>query len=418
MKLWKKLLIAAIAAVILGMGATAVLILKDYSGEKIRDVNGNGFMLPSKTDLSSSEEENLTPFPILVAGKVTSEDVSSIAENIMPAIVSINATFLETGTDFFFREYQYETEGSGSGIIIGQSSNELLIVTNNHVVSDATSVQVVFCDGEKVSAAVKGTDRIYDLAVVSVNASDLKKSTIAGIRVATLGNSDNVNVGEMVIAIGNALGYGQSVTVGYISAVNREITIDGNSRLFIQTDAAINPGNSGGALLDATGAVIGINSAKNAAEAVEGMGYAIPISQAVPIINELMNREKLTEEEMGYIGISGQNISKAYSASFSIPVGIYVSSVTEDGPAAKAGLHVGDIIVGFNGRTISTMEELQTILTYTRAGSTATISIKVLESGKYIDKTLEVIVGSRTDAPQETKEPSRRQYSPGFGFGW
>lgn len=418
MKLWKKLLIVALIAVILGSGATAVVILKDYSGGKTETTGGNGFMLPSKTDLSSGDDNFETVVPTLVAGRVTADDVSSIAENIMPAIVSINSKFVETGTDFFYREYQYETEGSGSGIIIGQSSNELLIVTNNHVVSDATSVQVVFCDNETVAATVKGTDSSYDLAVVSVNASDLKKSTLAGIRVATLGNSDNVSVGEMAIAIGNALGYGQSVTVGYISALNREVTVDNVTRTFIQTDAAINPGNSGGALLDATGAVIGINSAKYADDSVEGMGYAIPISQAIPIINELMNRETLSEEEMGYIGISGQNVSKAYSASFSIPVGIYVSSVTENGPAANAGLHVGDVIVGFNGRSISTMEELQSILTYTRAGSTVTLSIKVLENGKYTDKSLEVTVGSRADAPQENKDHSGRQHNSGFKFGW
>lgn len=329
---------------------------------------------------------------------ITATDVSQVVENVMPAIVAINSTATMEEYDFFGRKFDNEVSGSGSGIIIGQSDEEILIATNNHVVADATAVEIEFVDKTKAPATIKGTEPGSDLAVVAVNLKDLSKETQDSIRVATLGDSKAVKAGEMAIAIGNALGYGQSVTVGYISALNREVTVDeGVSLNLIQTDAAINPGNSGGALLNASGEIIGINSVKYADTSVEGIGYAIPISEAVPIINELMNRENLNEDEMGYLGIEGKDVDESYANAFGLPVGIYISSIANDSAAEKAGLHKGDIIVGINGKTLKTMQDLSNTLTYTKGGTTVTINLKVLENGEYIAKDVEVTLGFRTE---------------------
>lgn len=403
MKLWKKLIIAVIAAILIGACGTAVIIIKDRidMGKTGRAVSAPASSDTPEAKTDGVNTEKTTQVGTELTGMVTTSDVSDIVTNVMPAIVSIDSTAVYTQMDFFGRKYEKQTQGSGSGIIIGQNNGEILVVTNNHVIDGASELNVRFCDGKTAEAEIKGTDEPYDLAVLTVNVSLLDPETIGTIRVATLGRSDDLSVGDMAIAIGNALGYGQSVTVGYISALNRDVTLDDATRQFIQTDAAINPGNSGGALLDVHGAVIGINSAKYADEAVEGMGYAIPISQAVPIINELMNREELSVNDQGYIGIEGEDISKAYAEGFNMPVGIYVSGITEGAPADVAGLKLGNIIVGFNGRPITTMDELQTILSYTRAGTTAELQIKVLENGKYIDRTLSVVLGSRSDAPKK-----------------
>lgn len=327
---------------------------------------------------------------------ITTTDVSGVVENAMPAIVAINSTATMTEYDFFGRQYENEVSGSGSGIIIGQNAEEILIVTNNHVVADATAVEIVFVDETKALATIKGTEPGSDLAVVAVNLEDLSKETQAKIRVATLGDSKQVKTGEMAIAIGNALGYGQSVTVGYVSALNREVKVlEGVSLNLIQTDAAINPGNSGGALLNASGEIIGINSVKYADTSVEGIGYAIPISEAVPIINDLMNREELKEEEMGYLGIVGKNVEESYANAFGMPVGIYISEVSKESAAGEAGLRKGDIIVGINGKTLETMMDLSNTLSYTRGGTKVTINLKVLENGQYIDKNVEVTLGYR-----------------------
>ena len=330
--------------------------------------------------------------------KITATDVSGVVENVMPAIVAINSTTTMTEYDFFGRKFENEVSGSGSGIIIGQSDEEILIVTNNHVVAGATAVEIEFVDETKAPATIKGTEPGSDLAVVAVNIKKLSKETQESIRVAILGDSHNVKTGEMAIAIGNALGYGQSVTVGYISALNREVTLDRNISLnLIQTDAAINPGNSGGALINARGEIIGINSVKYADTSVEGIGYAIPISEAVPIINELMNREDLNEEEMGYLGIEGKDVEESYANAFGMPVGIYISKIADDSAAQKAGLRKGDIIVGLNGKTLKTMQDLSNTLRYTRGGTTVTINLKVLENGEYIEKNIEVTLGYRNE---------------------
>lgn len=322
-------------------------------------------------------------------------DVSDVVENVMPSIVAINSTVAGTTYDWFGRPYQNEQYGSGSGIIIGQNDDEILIVTNNHVVDSATKVEIVFDDDSTAEATIKGTDSSSDLAVVAVKVSELSAETLGHIKIATLGSSGEMKPGELVIAIGNALGYGQSVTVGYVSALEREVTVDGVTRKLLQTDAAINPGNSGGALLNSKGEVIGINSVKYSSEEVEGIGFAIPVDDAIPIINELMNRETLSESEMGYLGINGSDITESYSQAFNMPVGICVTDVGAGSPAEKAGILNGYIIVGINGRTIETKAELQQILSYTRAGAQVTVQVKVLENGEYVEKDIEVTLGSR-----------------------
>lgn len=329
----------------------------------------------------------------------TSNIVSQVAKNVMPSIVSINCSAFST-EEFFGRVYQQPVEGSGSGIIIGQNNEELLIVTNNHVVSGKDAkVEVIFGvesdEQETVTATIKGTDAGNDLAVISVKLSDLSDDMKNNIRIATLGNSDDLQVGEMSIAIGNALGYGQSVTVGYISAKNREISIEDATMTLIQTDAAINPGNSGGALLNAAGEVIGINSAKLSSTEVEGIGYAIPISEAIPIITELMNREELSEEEQGYLGIIPSDVPEAYTEIYQMPRGVFIKEITEDSPAQKAGLKEGMIITAIDGRTLENVEDLQEILTYKSAGTMVKVTVKILENGEYVEQFYDVTLGNR-----------------------
>lgn len=357
-----------------------------------------------------------------------SSDVSEVVENVMPSIVAINTTSTTTASDWFGRQYQQESSGSGSGIIIGENNSEVLIVTNNHVIKgDNAAVQVKFNDDTTADAIVKGADSSADLAVLSVDISSLSEDTKSKIKIATLGDSDNVKVGEMAIAIGNALGYGQSVTVGYISATAREVALEDSTMTLLQTDAAINPGNSGGALLNASGEVIGINSVKYASEEVEGMGYSIPISDAIPIINDLMNREQLDESEQAYLGIKGQNVTSEEAEQFNMPEGVFIREVTTGSPAEKVGLKNGQIIVGFKGRSITSMEELADILSYTKAGETASIVVKELNNGEYEEKTIEVELGSKADAPstnednssseESQKENSQQQQKPGNFFG-
>lgn len=261
-----------------------------------------------------------------------------MANNVLPSIVAIDVTVTETSSDVFGRTYSQDATGSGSGIIVAQDSKYLYIATNNHVVSDATKVSVKFNDESVYDATVKGTDSDSDLAVVEIPMKKLSSKTLKNIKVATLGNSDDVKVGNQAIAVGNALGYGTSVTVGYISAKEREVSAEDVTMKLLQTDAAINPGNSGGALVDASGAVIGINSAKYADEEVEGMGFAIPISTAVPIINDIIKSEAVSEDEQGYLGIKGTDVSEEYAKYYNMPQGVYVSEVSSDSPAQNGGM--------------------------------------------------------------------------------
>ena len=319
-------------------------------------------------------------------------DVAEIAKNAMPSVVSITNMSVQQVQNFFGGIQEQESTSAGSGIIISQNDSELLVLTNNHVVENSETLTVTFIDEESVEAVIKGTDATRDLAVVAVKLEDIKDSTMDEIAIATLGDSTKLQVGEPAIAIGNALGYGQSVTTGIISATGR--TIDGYDSELIQTDAAINPGNSGGALLNAKGEVIGINTAKVATNAVEGMGYAIPVSDASDTITDLMNREtrtKVAEGEQGYLGIQGENVQM-----YSMPAGVYISEVAKGGGAAKAGLSKGSIITALEGVGVDDMSALKEQLQYYRVGETVKVTVQVLcEEGEYKEQTVEVTLGTK-----------------------
>ncbi len=323
-------------------------------------------------------------------------DVSGIVDRAMPSIVAIT----ETSTVSSYFGQSYSTEGAGSGFIVKEDNDELLIVTNNHVVEGADSITVTFIDDSTANGIIKGLDSAADLAVLSVKISDLKEETKQKIKVASLGHSDDVKVGQMAIAIGNALGYGQSVTVGYISAKDRQVqvgdenTYSTNTMTLLQTDAAINPGNSGGALLDANGNVIGINSVKYADTKVEGIGYAIPMTDAVPIINELMNRKVLKDEEKGYLGISGRTVGESLSQAYGLPVGVFVSAVSDNGAAKQAGIKQGDIITKINDSKITTIEQVQEKVNNLEAGTEITVTISRSQDGEYKEQDVKVTLGS------------------------
>ncbi len=334
-------------------------------------------------------------------GAVT--DVSDIVEQAMPSIVSIT-TIARTQVPSFFFGYSQgyeETEECGSGILISQDEEYLYIATNNHVVEGAKTLTVLFADGSTADAQIKGCDASSDLAVVSVAVRDLEDETKQKIRVATFGNSSALKIGQTAIAIGNALGYGQSVTTGVISALDREVTITNerdNSSItneLLQTSAAINPGNSGGALLNANGEVIGITSVKYSETSVEGMGYAIPAETAIPIIRQLITREVVTGSDTAYLGISGVDVTQVVSDTYQMPQGVYIAQIVEGGSAAQAGLLQGDIITRFDGRNIKSMEEMQELLRYLPAGTTVEVTVQRAKNGEYKEQTLEVILGSK-----------------------
>lgn len=354
------------------------------------------------TSETATESSQSTP---QLATNVTyvESDVSDVVEKVMPAMVSIVNNFTETA-NVFGQQYTQEEAASGSGIIVGKTDDELLIVSNNHVVESADTLTVTFIDGSEAQAQVKGLDSDMDLAVIAVSLNDLSDDTKNAITVATLGSSDDLKLGEPVIAIGNALGYGQSVTNGIVSALNREITLEnGSTGTFIQTNAAINPGNSGGALLNMNGEVIGINSNKMGGTTVEGMGvegmgYAIPITSASPIIADLMERQtrtKVAEDEVGYIGISLQEVTSQISQMYNMPEGIYVVSVEEGSAAANAGIMKGDIITKFDGSSISSYSDLQKTLQYYAAGDSVTITVQRPQNGEYVSVELNLTLGSR-----------------------
>lgn len=385
-----KLIIVFVIAVVLGSGlGCAHIAVKHWKQETEEKVE-----TPLADESAETPDDTVEKTPVTLK-PASAGDVSTIVENAMPFIVSIRSEIILATHDIFGRRSERTAIGAGSGIIIGQNNKELMIVTNEHVISDAARIFVVLDDGTECVAELKGSDINSDIAVLTIRLTELTKETKAHIRVAVLGNSDALQTGAMTIAIGNALGYGQSTTVGYVSAVNRSVTIDNVERSLIQTDAAINPGNSGGALLNVRGEVVGINSVKYASEEVEGIGYAIPITDAIPIINDLMNREELSEKEAGYLGIQGQTVTSAYSLRFGIPVGVYINAVEDGSPADNAGLRKGDIIVKVNGRSVSTMEDLQTILDYTRAGTTVTVTVSTVDGREYQEVDYPVTLGRR-----------------------
>ncbi|WP_337473969.1 trypsin-like peptidase domain-containing protein [Jutongia sp.] len=337
----------------------------------------------------------------------SSEGVSTVAANVLPSIVAIDVTVQENTQDVFGRNYSQESSGSGSGIIVAQDDSNLYIATNNHVVQNATSVSVKFNDDSTYTASVKGTDTDSDLAVVEIPMKDLSSDTKNNIKVATLGDSTKVKIGEQSIAIGNALGYGTSVTVGYISAVDREVASEDVNMKLLQTDAAINPGNSGGALVDDEGKVIGINSAKYSDTSVEGMGFAIPISTAVPIINDIIDAQQVSEDEQAYLGIKGTDVSSEISQYYNMPEGIYVGKVTKDSPAGKAGIKTGDIIVKFNGNETTTMDGLKDRLGRCKAGDTVEVVVKRADNGDYKEVTMKVKLGKKSDSTDDQSNDSQ-----------
>lgn len=390
------------AAVLFGTVAGGVMTGVNYVGARLTGLADITATAPAETEGTTTAQVPETSAASnngSTTAVSTVTDVSSIAEKAMPSLVAINDTMTVEQNNFFGMPQTYQAQSNGSGIIVGQNDTELLIATNNHVVSGATDMKVTFTDSTQVAAAVKGTDSATDLAIIAVKLSDIPSDTMSKIKVATLGNSDNVKVGQQVIAIGNALGYGQSLTVGYISALDREITDEnGIQHTYIQTDAAINPGNSGGALLDLNGNVIGINAAKNASTEVEGMGFAIPISKAQEILNNLMTkktREAVDESAQGYLGIQGTNIDANASKEYGMPVGIYVYKIVEGGAAANSDLKEKDIITKFDGQSVTNMEELKQMLTYYEGGSTVSLTVQSLVNGSYVEHEVQITLGTK-----------------------
>lgn len=361
------------------------------------NVMGNHLFGSGSSVESASEagQAKLSTTSVVAGESSGSNDVSTIAEQVLPSIVAIDVTAHQTNYTPFGRQ-EGESQGSGSGIIISEKDNKMYIATNNHVIEDADSVTIKFNDDSTAEATVKGTDSATDLAVVEVDMTKLSKDTLSNVKIATIGNSDETKVGEQAIAIGNALGFGTSVTVGYVSAKDKEIdSEDSASVKLLQTDAAINPGNSGGALVNSKGEVIGINSSKFASEEIEGMGFAIPMATAEPILEELMNQKSVAESDRAYLGITGQDVSSEYAEAYGMPEGIYVSQVTSGSPAEKAGVKTGYIITGINGNAVKNMEQLQEKLSRCEAGEKGTLTVVVSNDGEAKEKNLQVTFGRR-----------------------
>ncbi len=371
---------------------------------------GVNYLIPEKEQTASQEEKSALATTSQDGDKSTSttvssgtlsNDVSAIVDEAMPSIVAItNMTETEYQT-WYGQTYSQENDYAGSGIIVSEDDDYLYIATNNHVVDGATTLTVKFCDDNTVAAEVKGTSPSNDLAVVKVAKDDVEQETLDAISIATINDEGNEKVGEPVIAIGNALGYGQSVTSGIISALNREVTAqdsttgDTYTNSLTQTDASINPGNSGGALLNAKGEVIGINSSKVGGTNVDGVGFAIPMTTAAPIINELITREKVTEDKAAFLGVSGIDVDDSVSEMYNLPSGIYVAKVYDGSAAAEAGIQQGDIITAFDGQDVSTMEEMQELLQYRAAGTKVKITVDRADNGKYVEREIEVTLGSK-----------------------
>lgn len=414
---WKKAGCAALLAVIFGVVAGGVFFGMGTVMKEEEEPIANTEVLQEDSGVSEGNR---------VSGNAYS--VADVAEASMPSVVAITSVSVQEIPDYFgifgYGTQQYQSAGSGSGIIVGENDDELLIATNNHVVAGATTLSVCFIgkdvvnaeeetqnlasgDGDinvedAVTAKIKGTDEENDLAVVAVKKSDIPEDTMSEIKIAQLGNSDGLTVGEQVVAIGNALGYGQSVTSGWVSTLNRSIATDeGTNTELIQTDAAINPGNSGGALLNMKGEVIGINSAKYADNAVEGMGYAIPISKAQPILEDLMNRktrDKVDADKTAYLGVSVQDLPSEVSQMYNMPSGAFVTETVPGEAAEAAGIKKGDIIEKLDGQKVTGNQDLIEKLQYYEAGETVEVVVARADDGEYKDITMEVTLGTR---PQE-----------------
>lgn len=411
-------------AVIFGLVAAVVFQAANFAADRFLNTGKSSVQIKTtdSVDLQKTASDDST------ADKVLSDSengtVAAVAQASMPSVVAITTVSVQEIPSFFgYSSHQYKSASTGSGIIVGDNDDELLIATNNHVVDGATTLSVCFIGDDvanaetetvnagdngdlnvedAVSAKIKGTDADNDLAVVAVKKSDIPEDTLNQIKIAQIGSSDDLAVGQQVVAIGNALGYGQSVTSGWISALNRTISTDDgtNSTGLIQTDAAINPGNSGGALLNMKGELIGINSAKYADSAVEGMGYAIPISKAKPILEELMNREtreKVDSSKKGYLGVSLANLTTEAIEMYNMPTGAFVRSVEDDSPAQEAGICKGDIIVKFDGQKVSDGDDLLDKLQYYKSGEKIEAVIARATNGEYEENTVELTLGTRPD---------------------
>ena len=389
-------------ALMFGVVSSATFLTTNYVGTKVLKLGTTQKSTSTTSTSAVTSNASLTK-----TSSVVTSDVSSVVENVMPSIVSITNMSVQEVQNFFGGTSKQESESAGTGIIISQNDSELLVVTNNHVVAGSNTLTVTFADGNSVEANIKGTDSEYDVAVVAVPLDSISEDTKKAISVATLGDSTELKVGEPAIAIGNALGYGQSVTTGVISALNRSVsetnettgeTTESSVKL-IQTDAAINPGNSGGALVNASGEVVGINSSKLVGDSVEGVGYAIPISDVSDLIENLMNQEtktKVAEADQGAIGIKGMSVSTEYSQQLNMPEGVYVSEVTKGGGAEKAGMTRGCIITGINGTTVSSMDDLQEQLQYYAKGDEVELTIQVPQSnGEYQEQSVNDTLGAK-----------------------
>lgn len=420
-KLAKKIGAITLSAVLFGSVAAGSFQAVNYFSPVSKTTNSS-----SQTSKSNSSSASLLKTTTTSdSSNKGSLDVSDITTSAMPSIVAITNKSVQEVQDYFsqfgFRgqgqTQTQETESQGSGIIIGKNDTELLMVTNNHVVEGADTLSVCFIDNKVYEANVKGTDAENDLAVIAVPLDSISDDTMSQIAVASIGDSDSLKVGEQVVAIGNALGYGQSVTTGIVSAVNRALSNnssdtqdsnsssdDSSSATYIQTDAAINPGNSGGALLNMNGEVIGINSAKLASTEVEGMGYAIPISRVSDIIDNLMNqttRTKVDSDKQGTIGIKGINVTSDVQEKYNLPEGIYVSEVTSGSAAEKAGITSGSVITKFDGKSVTDIESLQDLLQYYKAGETVELTLQVPDSDIYKEKTVSISLGSKSDTSSD-----------------
>lgn len=415
-KFWQRLGIFAACGLVFGGLAGGAFVGVKAGSEYVSDVFSGqiGSASTEDSEAAGDEEEDATESKTVTIGgqsviNISTDeisqlyDVADLAEAVMPSIVSITSTiyYQNPYAYFYGGSSTYPVTGAGSGIIIGEDDERLLIVTNNHVVEDCESLTIGFCDGSDVAATIVGTDSGNDLAVVAVNKSDLSEDTIHAITIANLGDSDLIRVGEPAMAIGNALGYGQSVTVGYISALDREVTINNSTISMIQTDAAINEGNSGGALFNLQGEVIGINSAKanNSNNNVEGMGYAIPISDVLSIIESIIDGTQQTiASGNAYIGIQGKDLSAYDAASFNMPQGVYILAVVENGPAYQAGLNSGDIITTMNGTEVSSMAEIKKLLAEMNPGDVITVTIARSDQyGNYTEQDISVTLGNYSE---------------------
>ena len=438
-------------AVVFGLVASAVFQGTNYVGSKLNPQEKKSVQVRSTQTISQNKSSDSEES---VSGSTEgTSSVSQVAKNAMPSIVSIVGVSVQEIPQiyqYFGYGQQQETQSSGSGIIVGQNDTELLIATNNHVVSGTNSLTVCFtnqdgsavtgngdvektsAEGESgstnqdgqdsslddvqsgaVSAQIKGTDADNDLAVISVKLEDIPEDVLSEIKVATIGDSDSLQMGEQVVAIGNALGYGQSVTSGYVSALNRQVSSDDTDGTFIQTDAAINPGNSGGALLNMKGELIGINSAKIASDEVEGMGFAIPISKAEPILDEMMNQETRykveDEDKAAYIGITCENVTSDVNQMYGIPQGVYVDTVVEGGPAEEAGIKKGDVITKIDGTAIDAYKDLVDRLEYYEAGETVELEVYRAQDGEYNAQKISVTLGAKKDAPSTNSSSNQQQ---------